>query len=141
MTTTTRAPNLSEHLSAVQRFYAQQMHLLDARDLERYAQTYTEDGEFSHPPHRVGVRTREAIVRDQIEAYRPFEGGRIQRRHTIGMTDVVEADGDRLVCVSYCLVAQLYGDEPLKFFSSVVRDVLVRRGGQLLVQSRVVEAD
>ena len=80
----------AELYAEVQQFYARQMQLLDARKLEAYADTFTDDAEFAHTPGRAPARTRAGILRDLHEVHQRFEGDRI--RTTAGFVDTVLAD-------------------------------------------------
>lgn len=126
----------------VQQFYARQMQCLDARKLEAYAETFTEDAEFAHTPNREPARTRAGIVRDLYEFHQRFDGDPVQRRHWFNMIDIeLQEDGDiRSTCYAL-IVTTRPGGKPEIAPSCVVYDVLIRTEDGLLTKSRRVEHD
>jgi actinorhodin biosynthesis protein ActVIA len=140
MTTTTKVP--TELYVEVQQFYARQMQALDRGDFTTYSQTFTEDGEFRHTPGREPARGREAIVGDLVEFHRRYEDDPVQRRHWFNHIDVVSRPDGSLQSTVYALVVTVRpGARPDIAPSCVVYDVLVRRDGELLNRSRVVDHD
>lgn len=126
----------------VQHFYARQMQQLDARKLEAYADTFTEDAEFGHTPGREPARTRAGIVRDLQEFHKRFEGDPMQRRHWFNMIALDPQDDGSIRSTVYALVIKTRpGGTPEIAPSCVVHDVLVRQDGRLLTRSRRVEHD
>lgn len=131
-----------ELYAEVLRYYAHQMQLLDERDLQGYADTFTEDGEFEHTPGREPARTREGILLDLVEFHRQFETDPMKRRHHFSMVDVEIRDDGAVVSTAYALVIIVRpGQKPEIRASCVVHDVLVRVGGELRNRSRRVEID
>jgi actinorhodin biosynthesis protein ActVIA len=126
----------------VQHFYARQMQLLDARKLEGYADTFTEDAEFGHTPGREPARTRAGILRDLHEVHKRFDEDPQQRRHAFTMIDIdPDPDGTiRSTCYALVLTTRP-GSGPELVRSCVVNDVLVREDGELRNRSRHVEHD
>lgn len=130
--------------TAVQQFYARQMHALDAGRFADYAATFTEDGEFSHTPGRAAARTRDGIARE-LQAFHDerFAADPVQRRHWFNMIHLVEQPDGSLRSTFYVLVVHSRPGErrPEIAPSCVVHDVLVHADGELLTRSRRVEHD
>jgi actinorhodin biosynthesis protein ActVIA len=126
----------------VQHFYARQMQLLDARKLEAYADTFTDDAEFAHTPGREPARTRPGILRDLYEVHERFEGDPQQRRHLFTMIDIEPTPEGPIRSTCYALIVTTRpGSGPELVRSCVVHDVLVREDGVLRNKSRQVEHD
>jgi len=126
----------------VQQFYARQMQLLDGGSFEAYADTFTEDGEFRHTPGRQPAKGRERIVRELYEFHERFADDPVQRRHWFNMVDLEPQDDGSIRSTVYALVITVRPDaRPVLAPSCVVRDVLVRTGGELRNRSRWVEHD
>jgi actinorhodin biosynthesis protein ActVIA len=126
----------------VQHFYARQMQHLDARKLEAYAATFTEDAEFSHTPGREPARTRAGIIADLYEFHQKFEDDPMQRRHLFTMIDIEPRDDGSIRSTCYALIIKTRpGAESEMAPSCVVHDILVREGDELLNRSRRVEYD
>lgn len=127
----------------VQQFYARQMQLLDARKLEAYADTFTEDAEFAHTPNREPARTRAGITHDLYEFHKRFDDDPVQRRHWFNMIDLEPQEDGSIISTCYALVITTRpGGKPEIAPSCVVHDVLVRDGdGLLMTRSRRVEHD
>lgn len=125
----------------VQHFYARQMQLMDRRDFEAFAATFTQDGEFSHTPGQL-ARTRAGIVDELREFHKRFEQDPVVRRHWFNMI-VVEPQHDGSFRTTY--YAQVVNTRPGADTqlgpSCVVTDVLVRVDGALLNRSRQVRQD
>lgn len=138
----TTLPTHAELYAEVQQFYARQMRLLDARKLEAYAATFTEDAVFGHTPGREPARTRAGIIKDLYEVHKRFENDPQQRRHMFTMMDIEPRDDGsiRSTCYALVLTTRPQGSPEL-VRSCVVHDVLVRENGTLLNRSRHVEHD
>lgn len=125
----------------VQHFYARQMQLMDRRDFEAFAATFTRDGEFSHTPGQL-ARTRAGIVDELREFHKRFEQDPVVRRHWFNMI-VVEPQQDGSFHTTY--YAQVVNTRPGADTqwgpSCVVTDLLVRVDGALLNRSRQVRQD
>lgn len=126
----------------VQHFYAKQMQSLDARKLEAYAGTFTEDAEFAHTPNREPARTRAGIVRDLYDFHRErFDGDPVQLRHYFNMIDI-ESQEDSIRSTCYALVILTRpGGKPEIAASCVVHDALVHTEDGLLIKSRRIDYD
>ncbi|MFJ1749675.1 nuclear transport factor 2 family protein [Streptomyces sp. NPDC088116] len=126
----------------VVQFYARQAHLLDSGEAERWADTFTEDGQFVQ-----NARPEPWIGRDQIRARmragldRIFGEG-LQRRHWLGMVDVVASDDETVTTRYYAAIFSTVEDgTPQVYLSTAVDDVLVRTPGGLKVRHRLVTHD
>jgi actinorhodin biosynthesis protein ActVIA len=138
--TSTRAD--SGLYAEVQHFYAKQMQYLDARKLEAYAETFTEDAEFAHTPDREPARTRAGIVHDLYDFHKRFDGDPVQLRHLFNMIDVEPQEDGSIRSTCYALVVTTRpGGKPEIAASCVVHDVLVHTKGGLLTKSRRVDYD
>ncbi|MFC4049896.1 nuclear transport factor 2 family protein [Actinomadura syzygii] len=136
------APTLAELYAEVQLFYARQMQGLDSGKLEAYADTFTEDAEFSHTPGREPARTRAGILADLEDFHKRFEGDPLRRRHWFNMIDIDPQPDGTIISICYALVVKIRpGKAPEIAASCVVHDVLTRAGGELLNKSRRVEYD
>ncbi len=126
----------------VQHFYARQMRLMDIRDFVAFADTFTEDGEFSHSPGQL-ARTRAGIVAELEDFHKRYDNDPLVRRHWFNMIIVdPQEDGSLLTSYYAYVINTRPGVEPQLGPSCVVSDVLVRdAGGQLLNKSRVVRQD
>jgi actinorhodin biosynthesis protein ActVIA len=125
----------------VQQFYAMQMQRLDRRDVEGYAATFTEDGEFYHRAGEPGSQTRPDILRTVYKADEMYETDPHQRRHYFTMVNLEPMDDGTIKSTAYCLVIKNRTGQPPEFVSCVVNDVLVRVDGELLNQYRSIEYD
>ncbi|UQI46565.1 nuclear transport factor 2 family protein [Streptomyces sp. HU2014] len=127
----------------VQQFYARQMQSLDAGKLEAYAETFTEDGEFSHTPGREPSRTRAGITADLYDFHKRFEDDPVQRRHWFNMIDLDPRDDGSIHSTFYVLVVTTRPGvrEPEVAPSCLVQDVLVHENGELRNRSRRVGYD
>jgi actinorhodin biosynthesis protein ActVIA len=125
-------------------FYARQMQALDGGDFQAYADSFTEDGEFTHSPGLPPARTREGIFAELTEFHRRrFAGTPVQRRHWFNHVVLDQrADGD-IDATAYALVLTVRPGvrEPEIGPSCVVRDVLARVDGELRLRSRRVDHD
>ncbi|MEV5139941.1 nuclear transport factor 2 family protein [Streptomyces syringium] len=125
----------------VQHFYARQMQLMDRRDFEAFAATFTEDGEFSHSPGQL-ARTRPGIVTELVEFHRRFDDDPVVRRHWFNMIVLDPQEDGSLRTTYYAYVINTRpGREPQPGPVCVVTDVLVRVDGVLLNRSRHVRQD
>ncbi|GLZ55377.1 nuclear transport factor 2 family protein [Actinomycetospora sp. NBRC 106378] len=122
-------------------FYAQQMRLLDALDLEGYAATFTPDGVTDHAHRGERLEGRDAMLaaaRRALPRYRD-----VVVRHWNDHL-LVSHDGPDRLLASYCsLVTRTDTDGTVTFESSFfVSDVLVRDGeGALRTASRTIHRD
>jgi actinorhodin biosynthesis protein ActVIA len=125
----------------VQQYYAMQMQLLDRRDVEGYAATFTEDGEFIHRAGEPGSRGRPDILRLVYKADEMYEKDPHQRRHWFNMINLEPQDDGSVKSTVYCLVVKNRAEQPPEFVSCVVSDILVRVNGELLNQYRSIDYD
>ncbi|HEX4722164.1 MAG TPA: nuclear transport factor 2 family protein [Pseudonocardiaceae bacterium] len=127
--------------SSVQRFYADQMHLLDAGATTEWAATFTENGVFAadgHPHPAVGRSNIAAAAQSTVDKL--VAAGR-RHRHWLGML-TVRADGDSVSATSYALVIDVpRNGDPTIHRSTVCHDVLVPAGDTWLVSDRKVTRD
>jgi len=138
MTTTDTARDLH---GEVVHFLARQTHLMDGRDFEGFAATFTEDGEFSHTPGQLAT-TRAGIVAELVEFHRRFDDDPVVRRHWFNMVvlDPGEVGSWRATYYAYTVNTRPGGDQRIGP-SCLVTDVLVRVGDGLLTKSRHVRQD
>ncbi|WP_329787034.1 nuclear transport factor 2 family protein [Lentzea sp. DG1S-22] len=124
----------------VQTFYAQQMRLLDALDIEGYAQTFTEDGVTDHAHRGEKVEGRAALIAGANAALPRYRG--VAVRHWNDHYLIDEADENTLN-VTYCsLVTRTDAEGKVTFEPTFfIEDVLVRVDGQLRTKSRTVHRD
>ncbi|MFE7898047.1 nuclear transport factor 2 family protein [Streptomyces sp. NPDC057424] len=132
----------SQLYTEVVRFYARQAHLLDSGEAERWADTFTEDGQFVQ-----NARPEPWIGRDQIRERmragldRIFGEG-LQRRHWLGMVDLVSYDDETVTTRYYAAIYSTVKDgAPQLYLSTAVDDVLVRTPQGLRVRHRLVSHD
>ncbi|QKV93065.1 SRPBCC family protein [Streptomyces sp. NA02950] len=126
----------------VVQFYARQAYLLDSGEAERWADTFTEDGRFVQ-----NARPEPWIGRDQIRKRmragldRIFGEG-LQRRHWLGMVDLVSYDDETVTTRYYAAIYSTAKDgAPQLYLSTAVDDVLVRTPQGLKVRHRLVSHD
>ncbi len=126
----------------VLQFYSRQMQALDSAKFLEFAETFTEDGEFTHTVGRPAARTRAGIVADLEEFHRTSVGDGVQRRHWFAMHAVTPLDDGTIAATVYALVLRILpGGRPEITFSGLAHDVLVRHEGSLYNRSRVVVND
>lgn len=126
----------------VQQFYADQMQILDTHDIERWADTFTEDAVLELPALPEPVCGRAGLAR-YVRA-----GAARQRRagsrlnHWIGMLDVQpRADGSLHARCSALVHATPSGGGAKVLYVCVMEDVLVRSGGEWRTAHRRVTRD
>ncbi|MGW0494828.1 nuclear transport factor 2 family protein [Streptomyces sp. NPDC003007] len=135
-------PVSAETYVAVQQFYARQMRLLDERQAEEWAGTFTQDGVFAQNTVPEPLRGREAVataVRRNLERTADTPE---QRRHVFSMLTVVPGPDGSLStrCYAQVLVTPAGGQTRLHL-SAVCEDELVPHGAGWLVRHRRVEHD
>ncbi|MFI1203636.1 nuclear transport factor 2 family protein [Streptomyces sp. BHT-5-2] len=137
----TATQDLTALHAEVQHFHARQMQLMDRRDFEAFAATFTEDGEFSHTPGQL-ARTRAGIVAELREFHRRFDDDPVVRRHWFDMLVVDPQQDGSLRATFYALVVDTRPGAGSRLGPScLVTDVLVRVDGALLNRSRQVRQD
>jgi hypothetical protein len=124
----------------VQTFYARQMRLLDALDVQGYAQTFTEDGVTDHAHRDEKVEGRAALIAGATKALPRYEGVAVRHWNDHYLIDEIDADTLR---VTYCsLVTRTDLDGNVTFEPTFsIEDVLVRVDGQLYTRSRTIHRD
>ena len=133
--------NVERYVDVLQ-FYAHQMQTLDSGKFAEFAETFTQDGEFTHTVGRAGSRGRNAIVADLTEYHRTSVGDTVQRRHWFNMHAATELDDGTIEVTVYALVMRIMpGGRPEITFSGLAHDILVRENGRLLNRSRTVVND
>ncbi|SDM52893.1 nuclear transport factor 2 family protein [Allokutzneria albata] len=135
------SPRVSADLYVeVMTFYARQMRLLDELDIDRFVQTFTEDGSVAHPHRAEEVRGR-ADMRVKMGRALP-EYVDVVTRHWFDHF-LLDHDGDELQVTYYSLVTEADMDGAVRLkTSSAVEDVLVREDdGQLRIRARVIRRD
>lgn len=127
---------------SVQRFYAEQMHLLDAGATDEWAATFTDSGVFDGNGLAEPVRGRTAIAVSAGASRRKLDESGVVHRHWLGMVRVQPVGDDTVLASSYALViATERGGESRIHRSTVCEDVLVRDGDGWLVRERYVTTD
>lgn len=126
----------------IERFYARQMRLLDEGDADGWAQTFARDGVFRSPVRPAPVTGR-ASIRDAARATMDDLSARqIVRRHWMGMLQVEPRPDGSAYANSYAQVIETpRGGQPALRMSTTCADILVRDGGQWVVQERTVTRD
>ncbi|MEU0600918.1 nuclear transport factor 2 family protein [Streptomyces sp. NPDC006393] len=125
-----------------QQFYAHQVQILDAHDIERWAGTFTEDAVLELPflPRPVGARAGLARYVRAGAARQRRAGGRLD--HWVGMLDVQpQADGSLHTRCSALVYATPSGGGSRVLYVCVMEDVLVRTGGGWRIAHRRVTRD
>lgn len=121
-------------------FYARQMRLLDALDIEGYVRTFTEDGVTDHAHRGERVEGRAAMRATSLAALPRYAG--VAVRHWNDHYLIEGLGGDRYA-VSYCsLVTRTTVDGTVGFEPTfMIDDVLVRVDGELMTASRTIHRD
>lgn len=121
-------------------FYARQMRLLDALDVNGYANTFTEDGVTDHAHRDEKVVGRAALVASSRTALPRYAGVAVRHWNDHYLIDQL---GEDTLAVSYrSLVTRTAVDGAVSFEPTFsVQDVLVRVDGELLTKSRTIYRD
>jgi hypothetical protein len=121
-------------------FYACQMRLLDALDVDGYAATFTEDGVTDHAHRGERVEGRAAMIAGAKHALPRYAGAAVRHWNDHYLIDTVDPD---TLNVSYCsLVSRSDVDGNVTFEPTFfVEDVLVRVDGRLFTKSRTIDRD
>ncbi len=163
-----RRPRISAELWVeVQQFYAHQMPLLEARRLEEFLETFTDDCTLEHLPFGWRFEGKEQLLKemsarrgdaskpraDETSARRAREeniayyDGLVYRywfdRMLIHPADDDHGGGDGALKVRYQAIVSMTDAEGRVSFepTTVVEDLLVRRDGELYTHSRLVTHD
>ncbi|OKI29958.1 hydroxylacyl-CoA dehydrogenase [Saccharothrix sp. CB00851] len=132
----------AETYARVQQFYAFQMGLMDDREAERWAATFTEDALFQEPRKLEPLHGRAVIeAAARVSADKHAANG-LRLRHWLGMLSVdVESDGSlRTRCYAQAIRIPA-GGVPDLFATVVCRDHLVPDGAGWLVKHRHLTHD
>lgn len=132
----------AELYAQVQQFYTFQMNLIDERDAERWADTFTEDAVFQEASRMDPLHGRGAIrTSARANADRFLQSG-VQLRHWLGMLQVRQEPDGSLRTRCYALAMRTPTGGELDVFVSVVcRDHLVPADGGWLVAHRDLTHD
>ena len=124
----------------VLRYYAQQMSLLDAQDIEAYVETFTEQGVTHHVHRGQKLEGRAAMLAHARQALPRYRG--VVVRHW-NDNYLMSAADDGSVTVAYgSLVTLTEAEGRVRFESTyAVTDVLVRVEGRLRARSRTIVRD
>jgi SnoaL-like domain len=121
-------------------FYARQMRLLDALDIDGYFATFTEDGVTDHAHRGERVEGRAAMVAAARASLPRYAHAAVRHWNDHYL---VEPLGRERYAVSYCsLVTRTAADGTVSFEPTfAVEDVLVRVDGALRTASRTIHRD
>ena len=121
-------------------FYARQMRLLDALDVEGYANTFTEDGVTDHAHRGEKIEGRAAMIAGAKHALPRYAGVAVRHWNDHYLVDEVD---ENTLNVSYCsLVTRTDAEGAVTFEPTFfIEDVLVRVDGGLLTRSRTIHRD
>ena len=135
------APSLTADLYVqVQTFYAKQMRLLDSLQIDKFAETFTEDGVVVHASRNERAEGREEMVAGMRAALPRYAG--IAVRHWFDKLLVEPVDAETVNVSYYTLVSRTQVDGRVMFEPTfTVEDVLVWRDGTLFTKSRVIHRD
>lgn len=124
----------------VQTFYARQMRALDALRIEEFAATFTEDGVVEHATRGERTQGREAMLAGMRANLPRYAGHAV--RHWFDKLLIEPLSEDTVSVSYYTLVSRTDAEGRVTFEPTfTVTDVLVRRGGTLYSQSRVIVRD
>lgn len=121
-------------------FYARQMRLLDALDIDAYVATFTEDGVTDHAHRGERVEGRAAMLATSRAALPRYAHAAVRHWNDHYL---VEPLGPDRYAVSYCsLVSRTARDGAVTFEPTFfIEDVLVRVDGELRTASRTIHRD
>lgn len=124
----------------VMNFYARQMRVLDALDIDAYVGTFTEDGVVDHAHRGERIQGRPLMAAAAKAALPRYRDAVV--RHWNDHYLVEPLDRDR-VAVSYCsLVSRTNAAGNVTFEPTFfVEDVLRKVDGELLTESRTIFRD
>jgi hypothetical protein len=126
----------------VQRFYAEQMQLLDLGAADEWAATFTADGVFTATGQPVPVRGRSAIAEAVRATNAQLASAGVLHRHWLGMLTVSQQPDGTLNARSYALVLEIpLGGDPRIHRSTVCMDELVPVDDTWQVRNRAVSRD
>ncbi|NHD19331.1 MULTISPECIES: nuclear transport factor 2 family protein [unclassified Actinopolyspora] len=132
----------AELYQQIQQFYAWQMGLMDDREPECWAETFTEDAVFQEAARMEPLHGREAIRNSARETVDRVSAAHVQIRHWLGMLQVHPQSDGSVRARSYALVMRTPKGGDLDVFVSVVcRDHLVPVGDGWQVRHRDLAHD
>ncbi|MFI2346148.1 nuclear transport factor 2 family protein [Streptomyces sp. NPDC019443] len=124
----------------VLRYYAQQMSLLDAQDIEAYVGTFTEQGVTHHVHRGQKLEGRAAMLAHARQALPRYRD--VVVRHWNDNYLMNEADDGSITVAYGSLVTLTEAEGRVRFESTyAVTDVLVRVDGRLRAESRTIVRD
>ncbi len=141
MSTVSAVPTVNAQVYVeVMTFYAGQMRLLDALDVEGYVQTFTEDGVTDHAHRGERLAGRAAMLAGAQAALPRYAGAAVRHWNDHYLIEQVD---ENTLSVTYCsLVSRTDADGKVSFEPTFsIEDVLVRVGGRLLARSRTIHRD
>lgn len=132
----------AEVYAQVQQFYAYQMGLMDDRQAERWADTFTEDAVFQEASRMDPLHGRAAIKASARASADRLAAGGVRMRHWLGMVQVHQQPDGTLHTRCYALAMRTPKGGELDIFVHVVcRDHLVPVDGGWLVRHRDLTHD
>jgi actinorhodin biosynthesis protein ActVIA len=135
-----RACPSAELYVEVQTYYARQMRLIDNLDIEKFAETFTEDGVVEHQHRGERTQGRSAMIAGMQAALHRYSG--VVTRHWFDKVLVAEQDDGSISVSYYALVTHTESDGRVTFEPTfTVEDVLVRLNGELFTRSRRLARD
>lgn len=124
----------------IQDFYARQLPLLEERDFEAFAGTFTEDCDFKYSA-APQVNGREELVAGMYATV-PRAYGNSVFRHWFGHVRIEPGQDGTIQVTARAIVSVTAEDGSVTFEPScTVEDVFVRQDGVLRVKSRVIRHD
>lgn len=124
----------------VQTFFARQMRLLYARDLEGYVGTFTEDGVLEHASRGDRQQGRAELLASLTRALPHYRG--VMVRHWYDKLVVEPADDGSVQVEYYALVSRTDSTGAVHFEPTFsVTETLVREDGALRTRRRVITRD
>lgn len=132
----------AELYAQVQQFYAIQMGLMDEREAEQWADTFTEDAVFQEASRMEPLHGRAAIkAAARVSADKHASTG-LRLRHWLGMFQVHQQEDGTLHTRCYAMALRTpAGGKPELFANVVCRDRLVPADGGWLVRHRDLTHD
>ncbi|HEV2886206.1 MAG TPA: nuclear transport factor 2 family protein [Jatrophihabitans sp.] len=128
--------------SEIQDFYARQQHAIDGGRYAEFAETLTEDCQFTPVKNQPTAYGRQAIAQQLTDFAASLVGAQDRRRHWMSMNVIDEVEPDVYEVVSYSLVTSTrIGEPPILHWAGDIADRLVRVDGALKVQRREVRSD
>jgi len=128
--------------SEIQDFYARQQHAIDSGRYGDFAETFTDDCEFTPVKHQPAIRGRQAIAKGLTDFAETMLDCQDRRRHWMAMSVIDEVGPDTYEVLSYSLVTSTkVGQPPILHWAGDIADRLVRVEGGLKVRWRELRSD